>query len=182
MKKTLTLYILFFTLLAALEGIGISGQEGPFIKRITPTAQKKNPSEASIPSPPMVTPHPEMPESTIPFYNPIGKPDPFMPTTVSTETLNKGKKKVLPLEQFEVNEFELVGVVTGSGIRKAMVQDLTGKGYFIQVGTRIGKMGGKVIRITGKEVVIKEPFNDFMGRRSSRDITLKLPQIRYGIP
>lgn len=105
-----------------------------------------------------------------------------MPTTVSSENLSKGKKKVLPLEQFEVNEFELVGVLTGSGINKAMVQDLTGKGYFIQVGTRIGKMGGKVIRITGKEVVIKEPFHDFLGRRSSRDITLKLPQTRYGIP
>ena len=105
-----------------------------------------------------------------------------MPTTVSIETTSKGKKKVLPLEQFEVSDFELVGVVTGSGIKKAMVQDLTGKGYFIQVGTRIGKMGGKVIRITGKEVVIKEPFQDFLGRRSSRVITLKLPQAQYGNP
>ena len=103
-----------------------------------------------------------------------------MPTTVSIESGSKGKK-ILPLEQFEVNEFELVGIVTGSGINKAMVQDLTGKGYFIQVGTRIGKMGGKVIRISEKEVVIREPFQDFLGRKSSRIIALKLPQTRYGI-
>ncbi len=102
-----------------------------------------------------------------------------MPTTVSIQATTKGKK-VLPLEQFEVSDFELVGIVTGSGIKKAMVQDLTGKGYFIQVGTRIGKMGGKVTRITGKEVVIEEPFRDFLGRRSSRVITLKLPQAQYG--
>ena len=80
------------------------------------------------------------------------------------------------------SDFELVGVVTGSGIKKAMVQDLTGKGYFIQVGTRIGKMGGKVTRITAKEVVVEEPFQDFLGRRSSRVITLKIPQTQYGVP
>jgi Tfp pilus assembly protein PilP len=182
MKKARTLFVLFFTGLVALEGLGITAQEGPSIQKIIPTAQKKNPASMSILPQPTVPPLPKMSDPTTPFYNPTGKPDPFMPTTVSTETKSKGKKKVLPLEQFEVNEFELVGVVTGSGIRQAMVQDLTGKGYYLQVGTPIGKMGGKVIQISEKTVVIKEPFYDFLGRRSSRDITLKFPQTQYGIP
>jgi Tfp pilus assembly protein PilP len=182
MKKARTLFVLFFTGLVALEGLGTTAQEGPSIQKIIPTAQMKNPASVSIPHQPTVPPLPKMPDPTTHYYNPTGKPDPFMPTTVSIETQSKGKKKVLPLEQFEVNEFELVGVVTGSGLRKAMVQDLTGKGYYIQVGTPIGKMGGKVIQISEKTVVIKEPFYDFLGRRSSRVITLKLPLIRYGSP
>ena len=180
MKKYLILFILYFTLLVALGGCGKTAQEGPSPPKILPSARKDNlaplPARPQSPAPSSA----EMAAPTVPPYNPTGKPDPFLPTTLSLEAKSKGKK-VLPLEQFEVNDFELVGVVTGSGIKKAMVQDLTGKGFFIQVGTRIGKMGGKVIRITEKEVVIEEPFQDFLGRRSSRVITLKLPQTRFGV-
>jgi Tfp pilus assembly protein PilP len=181
MKKELFRYVIYFGVVAALVGCAKPAQEGPSTQKILPLARKVN----SAPSPalsPSSAPSPvEMSAPTVPPYNPAGKPDPFMPTTVSIQATTKGKK-VLPLEQFEVSDFELVGVVSGSGQTKAMVQDLTGKGYFIQVGTRIGKMGGQVIRITAKEVVVEEPFQDFLGRRSSRVITLKLPQAQYGIP
>ncbi len=180
MKKILILFIFYFTLPLALAACAKSAQEGPSIQKILPTARKVNSAPSSTLPPSSALSPVETSAQTIPPYNPTGKPDPFMPTTVSNETKSKGKK-VLPLEQFEVSDFELVGVVTGSGIKKAVVQDLTGKGYFIQVGTRIGKMGGKVIRITGKEVVIHEPFQDFLGRRSSRVVTLKIPQAQYGI-
>jgi Tfp pilus assembly protein PilP len=181
MKKILTFFIMFFIIWVALGGRGKTSQEGPSLQKIIPMAQKGNPAPSqTIPPPAPISP-PERSTQTDPPYNPTGKPDPFMPTTVSIETGSKGKK-VLPLEQFEVNDFELVGVVTGSGINKAMVQDLTGKGYFIHVGTPIGKMGGKVIRISEKGVDIREPFQDFMGRKRSRVITLKLPKTGYGIP
>lgn len=181
MKKELLRLVIYLGLVTVLVGCGKTAQEGPSIQKILPLARKviSSPSPALPPAP---LPSPvETAEQTAPPYNPTGKPDPFMPTTISIETKSKGKK-VLPLEQFEVSDFELVGVVTGSGIKKAMVQDLTGKGYFIQVGTRIGKMGGKVVRITAKEVVVEEPFRDFLGRRSSRAIILKVPQAQSGIP
>ncbi len=182
MKKVLTLFFLLLMVLVA-EEIFAKMPQGDFpIEKINPIARKNNPAPATILPPSTVTPFPERPVQTTPPYNPTGKPDPFMPTTVSIEKPGKGKRKVLPLEKFEVSEFELVGIVTGSGITKAMVQDLTGKGYYLQVGTRIGKMGGKVVRITGKEVFIKEPYYDFLGRRSSRVISMKLPQTQFGTP
>jgi Tfp pilus assembly protein PilP len=181
MKKVLTQFFVFFVLFLALEGLGKTVQKEPTIQKIIPVAQKGNPGSGPTLPPPVPISPPEMSVQTAHPYNPTGKPDPFMPTTLSIETSQKGKK-VLPLEQFEVNDFELVGIVTGSGIHRAMVQDLTGKGYFIQVGTRIGKVGGKVIRISGKEVVIREPFQDFLGRRNSRVLTLRIPQTSYGIP
>jgi len=116
----------------------------------------------------------ERSEPTPSFYDPKGKPDPFQPTRVTLETRDKGK--VLPLEQFEVNEYELVSIVIGSEIKKAMVQDLTGKGFLIQVGTRIGKRNGKVIQITDRQVVVEEFSQDFLGRKSSRKILLSIPQ------
>jgi Tfp pilus assembly protein PilP len=179
MKKELTLFLITI----ALVGCGKTAQEGPSIQKIIPITRKSNPAPPTIqPQSPVRYPLEISSPTAPPSYNPTGKPDPFMPTTVSLETKTEGKKRVLPLEQFEVSDFELVGVVTGSGIKKAMVQDLTGKGFFVQVGTRIGKMGGKVIQITPREVTIKEPFQDFLGRRNSRLITLKLPQAKYGVP
>ena len=82
------------------------------------------------------------------------------------------------MEQFEVSDFELVGIVSGSGIKKAMVQDPTGKGFLVQIGTHIGKGGGKISRVADKEIIIEEPYRDFLGRKSFRKISLKIPQSR----
>ncbi|MGA3085411.1 MAG: pilus assembly protein PilP [Thermodesulfobacteriota bacterium] len=173
MKKGL---VLFLFVLLAIAGCSQKAQEGSSTKKILPVARKDN----SVPSPTILQPSTlslvEGSELTPPFYDPKGKPDPFQPTKVSLEAKDKGKGKVLPLEQFEVNEYELVSIVSGSGIKKAMVQDLTGKGFLIQVGTRIGKRNGKVIRITDRQVVVEEPFQDFLGRKSSRKILLSIPQ------
>jgi type IV pilus assembly protein PilP len=182
MKKVTLILIMFFIGLAALEGLGETAQMNPAIPPTIPMVQKAGPPPAPS-SPPLAAPVPSGPATqSPPIYNPTGKPDPFMPTRVTIETAGMGKKKVLPLEQFEVGDFELVGVFTGNGTKKAVVQDLTGKGFFIQVGTRIGKMGGTVIRISEKEVYIREPFRDFLGRISSKVIILKLPQTQYGNP
>jgi type IV pilus assembly protein PilP len=82
----------------------------------------------------------------------------------------------MPLEQFEISDYELVGIVAGSKIRKAMLQDISGKGYLVQVGTIIGKRGGKIVRIAEREVIIEEPFQDFFGKKIIRQISLKLPK------
>ncbi len=84
----------------------------------------------------------------------------------------------MPLEQFEVSDFELVGIVSGPGIKKAMVQDPTGKGFMVQVGTHIGKKGGRITRVADKELIIEEPSRDFLGQKSFRKIALKIPQPR----
>jgi Tfp pilus assembly protein PilP len=169
--------ILIIIALVAVWGCNKPAQEVSSAQKTIPLAQKKTsaPSQ-TIHQPPPLSPTEKTEQKDPPYYDPTGKPDPFQPTRMVIEAKMKGKKKVMPLEQFEVSDFELVGLVTGSGVKKAMVQDLTGKGFFIQVGTHIGKQGGKVIRITEKEVVIQEPYEDFLGRKSSRMITLKFPQ------
>lgn len=108
-------------------------------------------------------------------YSAVGQPDPFQPAKASMAFQKEGAIGILPLEQFETTEFELVGIVHGPGIIKALVQDLTGKGFYVQVGTLIGKKGGKVVLIANKEVVIEEPFQDFMGKKKVRKVSLKIP-------
>jgi|GEM_PF-1293472 len=157
-------------------GCGPSQPTGPTTEKLPPLKADNKP-----PTPKAMEPSPSPAQPVLdsgaadPPYNPIGRPDPFQPTTVAQEERGKDRKKALmPLEQFEVNDFELAAVISGPGMRMAMVQDPTGKGYFIQVGSRIGKKGGTVVSITDKEVIIEEPYRDFMGRKSSRKTTLKM--------
>jgi Tfp pilus assembly protein PilP len=169
--------ILSALLLWGISGCGGNPQEGggpspkpPVPKPASPPAQ----SPLSLPKPggPALSPEPaERP------FNPEGTPDPFKPPLeqVTADTKSKSKGDALPLEQFEVNDYQLVGIISGAGIRRAVIQDLTGKGFFVTVGTRIGKGGGRIVKITEKEVLVEEPIQDFMGRKKNRKVSLKIP-------
>jgi Tfp pilus assembly protein PilP len=184
MKKSAVLFVLG---LLALGGCAEKAPEGTSVQKMSPgirPSQSVPPSSAPQPGPnlppkekPAVPAPVEKLEPPLAAYDPRGKPDPFLPAEATQESKGGKKIKVLPLEQFEVSEYELVGIVTGSGLRKAMIQDLSGKGYLVQVGTPLGKRGGKIIRIADREVVIEELFQDFLGRKSVRQVSLKLPQI-----
>jgi type IV pilus assembly protein PilP len=171
--------------LLALVGCGEKSPEGSSTQKVLPIARPVQPApQPSLPQPGPLAPKEKPPlpnpveksKGPISSYNAMGKPDPFLPAQASRDSHGEKKTPVLPLEQFEVSDFELVGVIIGSGLKKAMVQDPTNKGFLIQIGTPIGKRGGKVIQIADKEVIIEETFLDFMGRKSSRKISLKLPQ------
>ncbi len=172
MQKLWVFMLAWIFLWAAL---GCRPSEKGTVEKLPPLPQKSKGTMTPTAGPPFSLAAPALTSPSDTPYNPIGKPDPFQPSTLATVEKGKGPKSLLPLEQFEVNDFELVGVVSGSGIKKAIVQDLTGKGYFIQVGTRIGKNGGQVVRITDQEVVVEEPYQDFLGRKTSRTVKLRAP-------
>jgi len=154
-------------------GCGTSG-EGPIAQKLPPPAMGKTmtPQTALPPSPGPSA----LPAKLEPYYNPDGKPDPFQPPVLepSLEQTQRAKQ-LLPLEKFEVNEFQLVTTVTGPGGKKAMVQDPSGKGYMIKVGTPIGKSQGRVVAIADRQILIEEKIKDFLGREKSRTVPLKMP-------
>ena len=174
MRKNLVLFIFLFL---ASGGCGEKTPEPFSIQKVPPLPQpaKVGPREPSLSPTPVLV---EKPQRSEPSYNPTGKPDPFQPSRISLESKGGEKTQPLPLEQFEINEFELVGIISGPGVKKAMVQDPTGKGFMVQVGSRIGKKGGKVTRVADKELIIEEPYQDFLGRKTSRKTALKIPQSR----
>jgi type IV pilus assembly protein PilP len=155
-------------------GCGSSG-EGPIARKLPfPTSGKMSPPQAVVAppaTPAALTPKPD------PIYDPTGKPDPFQPPVLGNGgDLKSRGARGLPLQQFEVTEFELVGIVSGSGENQAMVQDASGKGYLVKVGTPIGKNQGRVVAIASKRILIEEKVKDFMGREKSRIVALKIPQ------
>lgn len=175
MRKGLILFIFLFL---ASGGCGEKTPEHFSTQKLPPLPQPVKIRPQQMPSLSPTAAPLEKSEQVEPPYNPTGKPDPFQPSRVSLETKESGKIKAMPLEQFDINDFVLVGIVSGPGVKKAMVQDPTGKGFIVQEGTHIGKGGGKISHISDKELVIEEPYQDFLGRKSFRKTALKIPQTR----
>jgi type IV pilus assembly protein PilP len=111
------------------------------------------------------------------LYNPAGKRDPFVPFI-------KPPAKALPVSQMpagppslltqDLGAFKFVGVIWTARGARALVEDPEGKGYTVTVGSRLGRGGALVTRITDKELVVREQYEDYTGATIVRESPLKL--------
>lgn len=113
-------------------------------------------------------------------YNSQGKIDPFKPLiqeTVeeSTPVVDDRPKRILtPLEKIELSQIRLVAVIIMKGKQIAMVEEASGKGYEVGIGTYIGKNQGRVSEIQNSSIMIKELVRDYKGRLKEHVQEIKL--------
>lgn len=115
------------------------------------------------------------------LYNPEGKIDPFLPllkdepqkVLPDTKTKKEKREPTTPLERVDLSQLKLTAIIrTPSGF-KAMVEEITGKGYIISVGTYIGIHSGSVTNILKDRVIVEEEVEDVLGVVSNRNTELK---------
>jgi type IV pilus assembly protein PilP len=132
-------------------------------------------------------------ESETYFYDPMGKPDPFLPFIKVVPKAKKnvvGKKVVKteggvierpvflpPLQRLDLEMFRLVGIGESDKGRIAMVEEPNGKFYVLRKGTRIGLSGGEVVKINSDQIVIVEKTKDTFGKIKSNRVILKLQSV-----
>ena len=85
-----------------------------------------------------------------------------------------------PLEQFDVSQLSLVGVVWHAANARAMVQDPSGMSYIVAEGARIGKSDGRVTRIDDNLMVVKETYEDWQGQETTKDIEMRIRMTEGG--
>jgi len=108
-------------------------------------------------------------------YNPKGKRDPFEPfIRVDRKASPTDLAAVPPLQRYDIAELKFVGVIWTAKGARALVEDISGKGYTVTVGTKIGRGGGVVTRITDGQIFIGEESREARGARVVREISLKL--------
>ena len=114
------------------------------------------------------------------YYNPVGKRDPFRSYISIMQEKNTPKsrrqRQLEDTETYELDQYKLTGLVSGTTHPRAMVEDPTGEGHILQIGSRIGKNGGRVTRITNLAIIVIEEFRAPTGERVRVPITVKLPQ------
>jgi type IV pilus assembly protein PilP len=113
---------------------------------------------------------------TVALYDPRGKRDPFL-SFIREGTAQRGKPDLAalpPIQRYELGELKLVGVLWTKQGARALVEDAEGKGYSVTTGSRIGRSGGVVTRITEKELVVREEYVGNQGEKVARENTLQL--------
>jgi type IV pilus assembly protein PilP len=134
------------------------------------------------PKPAEVKPEATPPEMQDYRYDPRGKIDPFKPFVrleVPTHTAKKGPEKKLsgaftPLQRVALDKVRVTGIAGSSLKRVAMVEDGSGKGYIVYVGTLIGMNGGRVIQILPDRLIVEERLEENRGKERSHRVALKL--------
>jgi type IV pilus assembly protein PilP len=114
------------------------------------------------------------PPEEIFVYNPIGKRDPFR-TFLTKENEDENGPARTDLQKYDIDQYKLVGIVWGNERPRALVQDPTGEGFVMEIGTYIGKNWGKVTQIQSDVVVVTEEYEAMDGRLIVNPIHLKLP-------
>ncbi len=116
------------------------------------------------------------------FY-PIKALDPFVPFITpetpgrSDEEPNPTTRPLTPLQKMTLSEIErgLRAITWGSLGRKAVIEDSTGKGYIVSVGTPAGDRSGVITQILNDRLVIQQEIWDRKARkRYPQDFTIKL--------
>jgi type IV pilus assembly protein PilP len=122
---------------------------------------------------------PEKKEEAEYSYNPAGKPDPFKPFIQLTSA--RGTRTAFtPLQRFDISQLKLVAIISAPEGNIALVEDVTGKGYFLKKGTWIGKNDGKVTKILKDKVIIEEVYQDIFGQTKTNEISLSLHKVEEG--
>ena len=119
------------------------------------------------------------------FYDPAGRRDPFDPLVydkMPVVTDGKGvlhtapEEQLTPLQQFEISQFRLIGVIIGKGQPTAMVVAPDGKAYVLRKGVKVGKNNGVVKSITSSAILIEELYQDLSGEMLKNELEIKLPK------
>jgi len=106
-------------------------------------------------------------------YNPIGKRDPFRSFLASGPKDDDDTPRT-PLQRYDLDQYQLVGVIWGIDRPRALVQDPEHTGHVVEIGTYIGKNWGKVTQITSSGVVVTEEYQTIDGELVVNEIPMKL--------
>ena len=112
---------------------------------------------------------------TAPTLSSFPRRDPFRPYTVSSKNSNARRRENLsPLERYELGQLKLVAVIWNAKEPSAMVEDASGLGYLVKIGTPIGPNDGKVTAIRRDGILIEEYLTDFYGVTKKQESSMRL--------
>lgn len=147
--------------LAPIAGCG--GEDDDVSATVATPTLKKEPSEpAAGPSDSAAA---EEAERLAYSYDAVDRRDPFKTYFDELVLEQEEQESLTELQRFDLDKLKLVAVVVGTATPMAMVQDPSGKGHTVKIGTLIGKRFGQVKHIRRGEIVVQEEFRDFTGKR-----------------
>jgi hypothetical protein len=112
-------------------------------------------------------------------YDAEGKRDPFRSFVLDRLKELAGHTKG-PLEQFDVGQLTLHGVVWKTNRPRALVADPSGQVYVVREGDAIGTNEGSVVRIDDNLMLVRETYVDAMGEQSTKETEMRVRRNQEG--
>jgi Tfp pilus assembly protein PilP len=113
-------------------------------------------------------------------YNSKGRRDPFATLIQKTAAPSERKKGPNQLENYDLTEFKVTGILWSKSEYYAVVSAPDGKSYILNEGKKVGLHGGKVYKIVKDSVIVREFLKDYRGSDKPRDTVLKLRREEEG--
>jgi type IV pilus assembly protein PilP len=113
-------------------------------------------------------------------YDPQGRRDPFLSIlTLMKQKIEKAKKKrtikkLNPLENYDVTDLRLLGIIFDGREYFASIVLPDGKAFTIKKGMTLGLNDGKVIHIDKEGFTVREFVMSFFGKMKPKDTVKKL--------
>ncbi|MGO9375390.1 MAG: hypothetical protein ACLQBD_25325 [Syntrophobacteraceae bacterium] len=154
----------------------------------TPVAAATQTETAGISCPPEYVPlilktNTALMTASFTFY-PVKALDPFVPFMDTSAQFRAeedepkdGGPPLTPLQKMTVSEIEkgLKAIIWGDLGKKAVIEDSTGRGYIVAVGTPAGERSGVITQIFNDRLVIQQEIWDRKAKkRFPQDFTIKL--------
>ena len=112
-------------------------------------------------------------------YDPLGRRDPFR--SFILDRLREDDEAIKgPLEEYDLSQLELAGMVWRGEKRRALVIDPSGQGYVVEEGDKIGKNDGRVLEIGDSVIRVREEYVDFHGEKTMKEIDMRIRQSQGG--
>lgn len=170
MRLTGTFFLIFIS--AILSGCSPNVDE-EVLKFVKETKEKKSKYVSKIP---------KIPEMASFQYKAFELRDPFVPySTPSAETsvssyqggpdLNRPREA---LEAFPLDSLQMVGTIERDGIFCALLKNTSGNIYRASVGNYVGQNSGKIEKINGTEIAVKEWLSNGKGGWQEHILTIPL--------
>ncbi|MDY0269607.1 pilus assembly protein PilP [Trichloromonas sp.] len=109
-------------------------------------------------------------------YDPAGRRDPFVPLIEPKKPIATSNEPLTPLQQIELGELRLMGVIVGKGEPMAMVTAPGGKSYILKKGVKVGRNNGVVIGVDSEGISVREKYYDFVGEVRENLQKIQLPK------
>jgi hypothetical protein len=112
-------------------------------------------------------------------YDRTGRRDPFR-SFVLDRLKELAEHTKGPLEQFDVGQLTLHGVVWETNRPRALVADPSGQVYVVREGDPIGTNQGAVMRIDDNLMLVKETYVDHMGELTTKETEMRVRRNQEG--
>ncbi|MGH7288724.1 MAG: pilus assembly protein PilP [Myxococcota bacterium] len=112
-------------------------------------------------------------------YDPVGRRDPFR-SFILDRLRDEDAQTKGPLEEYDLSQLDLAGMVWRGDKRRALVIDPSGQGYVVEEGDRIGKNDGRVLEIGDSMMRVREEYMDAYGEKTLKEIDMRIRQSQGG--